>query len=222
MELLFKEIKQIITPEFIAESSRRFAMDETKLTNLSDSIVAGTLAGLLANGDNSASEEILISFVSRFNDIEEIKISPIEDQIDSKTIDAVIAWENKAFMGKRLEFVSLLAQTSGVGEVYVDKLMLSISYVAALYLGRKLMTKEYTTTGLLGQMHAERNFYLGYVPFGLTSLLGLPSLLALGQNLTSDAKVVSDTVYYEIMHANTPVQENKNSWRKWFFSKAAL
>lgn len=222
MELLFKEIRQIITPEFIADSSRQFMIDEVILTNLSDSIVAGIFGALLSRGDNSASEDMLVSFASRFDDNEEIKIFSLEEQTAAQVRNAIIAWEDGAFGGKRMEFVSLLAQTLSVDEACVEKMLLNIAYVSAIYLGRKIITKEYTITGLLGQMHAERNFYLGYVPSGLTSLLGLPSLLTLGQNLTSDAKVVSDTVYHEIMHGNTPVKEKKNSWWKWFSFKAAL
>lgn len=222
MELLFKEIKQIITSDFIAESSRKLIIDEAILANLSDSIIAGVLGALLAKGDSPATEEILSNFVSHIDKNEEIKVFFFDEQTDSRKIDAAKGWESAVFSGKRRNFISLLSQPPGISEVNVEKLMVTITYVSALYLGRKLLTEEYSITGLLGQIHAERNFFLGHIPFGLTLLLELPSLLALGQNLSSDAKVVSDAVYYEIMHGNTPVKKKKTGLFKLFSFRASL
>lgn len=222
MELLFKGIKQNITSRFITEASDQFIIDETILTNLADSIIAGIFGVLLFKSDTPVTEKMLTDFVSQIAENEEIELCLFDEQADFSKIETATRWKDTLLMEKDQEFFSLLSQTSGVDEAYVEKLTVNISYALALYLGRKLMTEEYTITGLLGQIYAERNFFLGYIPFGLASVLGLPSLLSLGKNLSSDAKVISDMVYYEIMHGNTPSRKGKSRWFKWLSFRAAL
>lgn len=220
MELIFKNIKQLITPQFQEEVFTELAMDEAMLIKLSDPIIAGLFGGLLTQGDNTDTEKKFKDFILRADDNDSSGVYLLDSDI--KKVKAATALSNAVLFGKREEFVSFLSEHINVDVVMVDKLLTTLTYSFGLDLGRKLMTAEYTITGLLGQIHAERNFFLGYIPSGVTSILGLPSLLTIGQNLSSDAKVVSDAVYYDIMHGNTPVQEKKNSWWKWFSFKAAL
>lgn len=220
MELIFKNIKQLITPQFQEEVFTELAMDEAMLIKLSDPIIAGLFGGLLTQGDNTDTEKKFKDFILRADDNDSSGVYLLDSDI--KKVKAATALSNAVLFGKREEFVSFLSEHINVDVVTVDKLLTTLTYSFGLDLGRKLMTAEYTITGLLGQIHAERNFFLGYIPSGVTSILGLPSLLTIGQNLSSDAKVVSDAVYYDIMHGNTPVQEKKNSWWKWFSFKAAL
>lgn len=220
MELIFKHIKQLITPQFQEEVFTELAMDEAMLIKLSDPIIAGLFGGLLTQGDNTDTEKKFKDFILRADDNDSSGVYLLDSDI--KKVKAATALSNAVLFGKREEFVSFLSEHINVDVVTVDKLLTTLTYSFGLDLGRKLMTAEYTITGLLGQIHAERNFFLGYIPSGVTSILGLPSLLTIGQNLSSDAKVVSDAVYYDIMHGNTPVQEKKNSWWKWFSFKAAL
>lgn len=222
MELIFKNIKQLITPQFQEEVFTELAMDEAMLIKLSDPIIAGLFGGLLTQGDNTDTEKIFKDFILRADDNDSSGVYLLDSEADIKKVKAATALSNAVLFGKREEFVSFLSEHINVDVVMVDKLLTTLTYSFGLDLGRKLMTAEYTITGLLGQIHAERNFFLGYIPSGVTSILGLPSLLTIGQNLSSDAKVVSDAVYYDIMYGNTPVQEKKNSWWKWFSFKAAL
>lgn len=222
MELIFKNIKQLITPQFLEEVFTKLEIDEATLIKLSDPIIAGLFGGLLTQGDNAETERMFEDFISKTDDNESCGIYLLDSDADINKIEAATALGGVVLFGKRDEFASFLSDHMNVDVVLVDKLLTTLTYSFGLDLGRKLMTDEYTITGLLGQIHAERNFFLGYIPSGVTSILGLPSLLTIGQNLSSDAKVVSDAVYYNIMHGNTPVQEKKNSWWKWFSFKAAL
>ena len=222
MELIFKNIKQLITSQFLEEVFTKLGIDEATLIKLSDSIIAGLFGGLLTQGDNAETERMFEDFISKTDDNDLYGIYLLDSDADNSKIEAATALGSAVLFGKREEFVSFLSEHINVDVAAVDKLLTTLTYSFGLDLGRKLMTDEYTITGLLGQIHAERNFFLGYIPSGITSILGLPSLLTIGQNLSSDAKVVSDAVYYNIMHGNTPVQEKKNSWWKWFSFKAAL
>ena len=222
MELIFKNIKQLITPQFLEEVFTKLGMDEATLIKLSDPIIAGLFAGLLTQGDNTDTEKIFKDFILRADDNDLSGVYLLDADADIIKIEAATALGSAVLFGKREEFVSLLSGHMNIDLVLIDKLLTTLTYSFGLDLGRKLLTGEYTITGLLGQIHAERNFFLGYIPSGVTSILGLPSLLTIGQNLSSDAKVISDTVYYDIMHGNTPVQEKKNSWWRWFSFKAAL
>ncbi len=222
MELIFKNIKQLITPQFLEEVFTKLGIGEATLIKLSDPIIAGLFGGLLTQGDNAETERMFEDFISKTDDNDSCGIYLLDSDADINKIEAAIALGGAVLFGKREEFTSFLSDHMNVDVVLVDKLLTTLTYSFGLDLGRKLMTGEYTITGLLGQIHAERNFFLGYIPSGVTLILGLPSLLTIGQNLSSDAKVVSDAVYYNIMHGNTPVQEKKNSWWKWFSFKAAL
>lgn len=222
MELIFKNIKQLITPQFLEEVFAKLGIGEATLIKLSDPIIAGLFGGLLTQGDNAETEKMFEDFISKTDDNNLCGIYLLDSDADINKIEAATVLGSAVLFGKREEFISFLSDHMNVDVVLVDKLLTILTYSFGLDLGRKLMTDEYTITGLLGQIHAERNFFLGYIPSGVTSILGLPSLLTIGQNLSSDAKVVSDAVYYDIMHGNTPVQEKKNSWWKWFSFKAAL
>lgn len=222
MELIFKNIKQLITPQFLEEVFAKLGIGEATLIKLSDSIIAGLFGGLLTQGDNAETEKMFEDFISKTDDNDLCGIYLLDSDADINKIEAATVLGSAVLFGKREEFTSFLSDHMNVDVVLVDKLLTILTYSFGLDLGRKLMTDEYTITGLLGQIHAERNFFLGYIPSGVTSILGLPSLLTIGQNLSSDAKVVSDAVYYDIMHGNTSVQEKKNSWWRWFSFKAAL
>ena len=222
MELIFKNIKQLITPQFLEEVFAKLGIGEATLIKLSDPIIAGLFGGLLTQGDNAETEKMFEDFISKTDDNNLFGIYLLDSDADINKIEAATVLGSAVLFGKREEFISFLSDHMNVDVVLVDKLLTILTYSFGLDLGRKLMTDEYTITGLLGQIHAERNFFLGYIPSGVTSILGLPSLLTIGQNLSSDAKVVSDAVYYDIMDCNTPVQEKKNSWWKWFSFKAAL
>ncbi len=222
MELIFKNIKQLITPQFLEEVFTKLGIGEATLIKLSDPIIAGLFGGLLTQGDNAETERMFEDFISKTDDNDSCGVYLLDSDADINKIEAATALGSAVLFGKREEFASFLSDHMNVDVAAVDKLLTTLTYSFGLDLGRKLMTDEYTITGLLGQIHAERNFFLGYIPSGVTSILGLPSLLTIGQNLSSDAKVVSDAVYYNIMHGNTPVQEKKNSWWKWFSFKAAL
>lgn len=222
MEIIFKKIKQLITPQFIEEVSKEWRMNEAALIKLSDPIIAGLFGALLTQGDTENTEKMFQAFISKIKDDREVGIYFLENEKDSTSIKAAIALGDAVLFGQREEFISFLSEQTLINKVQIEKLMTALTYTFGLDLSRKLMTDEYTVTGLLGQIHAERNFFLGYIPSGVTSILGLPSLLTIGQNLSSDAKVVSDTVYYNIMHGKTPTKQKRNSWWKWFSFKAAL
>lgn len=222
MQLIFKKIKQLITPQLFEKASGELGINEATLIKLSDPIIAGLFGALLTQGDNAETERIFKTFVSKVNDETEVEIYFLEKDADSKKIQGAIALGDAILFAKRAELISYLAELTDIQETKIEKLMTALIYSFGLDLGRKLTTGEYTITGLLGQIHAERNFFLGYIPSGMTSILGLPSLLAIGQNLSSDAKVVSDMVYYEIMHSNTPAKEKRTGWWKWFSLKTAL
>lgn len=222
MKLIFKPIKQLITPQFQQEVSDKLGMDEASLVKLSDLIIAGLFGALLAKGDNVETEKILKTFASKVNDDIEIGICLLADDVGSEIIEAAITLGDAILFNKRDHFKSILVELTEQSEVQIEKIMTTLTYNWGQNLGQRLLTAEYTITGLLGQIHAERNFFLGYIPSEMISILDVPSLLAIGQNLSSDAKVVSDTVYHEIMLGNTPVEEKKSSWWKWFSFKAAL
>lgn len=222
MELIFKRIKQLITPQFLEKASDELRVDEPTLVKLCDPILAGLFGALLTQGDSAETEKMFEAFISEINDDRETGIYFLEKDTDSKEIKITTDLGNAVLLNKREELISFMSEHLLVDEEIVEKLLTALTYTFGLDLGRKLMTDEYTIIGLLGQIHAERNFFLGYIPSGVTSILGLPSLLTIGQNLSSDAKVVSDAVYYTIMHGNTPTKDKKNSWWKWFSFKAAL
>lgn len=222
MELIFKPIKQLITPQFQEEVYNKLGIDEAALIKLADSIIAGLFGGLLTKGDSSETEKILKTFAFNANDEEVIDVFLLENDLDSERIESARILADAVLFNKKDEFISILVKSTELDESQVESILTTLTYHVGLNLGRKLLTDEYTVTGLLGQMHAERNFFLGYIPSEMISILGVPSLLTIGQNLTSDAKVVGDAVYYEIMHGNKPVVEKKSSWWKWFSFKAAL
>ena len=222
MELIFKPIKQLITPQFQEAVSNKLRIDGTILIKLSDLIIAGLFGALLAKGDNSETEKALKTFVFDVNNDKEMEGYLLDDNSGSGKIEAVTTLADAILLGRRKEFKSILAALTEQKEEQIENVIISLTYTIGLDLGQKLLTNEYTITGLLGQIHAERNFFLGYIPSEMISILGVPSLLAIGHNLSSDAKVVSDAVYHEIMLGNTPVKEDKNTWRRWFSFKAAL
>ncbi len=221
MEFIFKKIKEIASPQRIEELSMRLMVDDETFVKLTDSIVAGLFGTLLTRGDNLETESMLKTFVSQVEDDRKTGIYFLDDNIDSKRIEAAITLGDTLFFEKRRELISFLSELTVVDEERVENLMNALTYTFGLGLGRRLTTGGYTITGLLGQIHAERNFFLARIPLGVMSILGLPSLLTIGKSISSDAKVVSDMVYYKIMHDTPPVKEQRGSWKKWISSRAA-
>lgn len=227
MELLFTKTKQLITPQILEEVSNLLMIDEAASKSTTDTIITGLFCFFLRQGDTPEAKKLLNDFISNVNDDRDIDIYSFENHLNEERTKATIELSDSLFLNKRKEFISLVSETASVNEELIETLVTTLTYTVALDFGRKVETKEYTITGLLAQIYAEREFFFDKISPQLLSLLDTTSLLTIGHNLSSDARVASHMVYVEIQHmrdteAKEVEGEEKNNWWKWFSSKAAL
>lgn len=225
MEVLFTKINQSITPHFVEEVSNLLMIEEEALNEMTHTIITGLFIAFLKKGDTFETENSLSEFTHNVDDNREISVYSFEGGLSDEQIIASTIWSEFIFTSKRNEFISFISTTTSVDKDQIEMLVTTLTYTVALSFGRKLENRECTIGGLLAQVYAEKDLFSNYASRELLSTFGIPSLLNIGQNLSSDARVASHMIYVEIQELSTnevEEEEEKSTWWKWFSSKAAL
>ncbi len=199
MAQIYDSLKNLINPDMISKASALLGEKESKVSSAASAIVPGLLAALAKKGDtpqvkNTLEEAGKANILSDVNSVFSADCTVENQSLGDKFLLAVLG-------PKASDFTNSVATASGLSNGNAAKLTSRISSVVAGFLGNKMVSGNQSLSGIIGDLNNEKKNFMGLVPAGVVTALGLNNLNGNTRNTT---------------YTTTPAKTKKNnSWIWW-------
>lgn len=201
MESIYNGLKNLITQDLINQAAETIHENEAKTTSAVSAIIPSVLGALLKAGATPKVQSVLneASRVDVLPSIEQLfhgKISPEQQKISDDLLHAMAGTEVN-------DFTTAVATHNDMPFVNAKKLLSILLPVIARFLGNRA-DAEGGASKLFRELETEKNDFMGLIPAGISSLLGLVK------------KEKSQPL------ENEEEKGSKNGWLKWVILIALL